>query len=100
MSMTVIIARDVQERYRGFLRSAMLEVDAGVYVSCQLNRDARDRLWDVLAKWFDALSRGSIVMIWRDRGASANIGLKTLGTPRRNIEEIDDFLLTRRDSPK
>ena len=100
MSLTVIITRDVQERYRGFLRSAMLEVDAGVYASAQLNRDVRDRLWDVLADWFQVLSRGSIVMIWRDKDASANIGMRTLGIPRRNIVEIDDFLLTRRDLVK
>lgn len=100
MSLTVIITRDVQERYRGFLRSAMLEVDAGVYASTQLNRDVRDRLWDVLAEWHQVLSRGSIVMIWRDKDASANIGMRTLGMPRRNIVEIDDFLLTRRDFAK
>lgn len=100
MSLTVIITRDVQERYRGFLRSAMLEVDAGVYASAQLNRDVRDRLWDVLAEWYQVLSRGSIVMIWRDKDASASIGMRTLGMPRRNIVEIDDFLLTRRDVSK
>jgi CRISPR-associated protein Cas2 len=99
MSLAVVIARDVQERYRGYLRSAMLEIDAGVYVSDKLDRGARERLWEVLSDWFRTLARGSIVMIWRDREASANIGMKTLGTPRRNIVEIDDFLLTRRELP-
>jgi CRISPR-associated protein Cas2 len=97
MSLTIVITRDVQDRYRGYLRSAMLEVDAGVYVSSRLNRDVRDRLWDVLAEWFGVLSRGSIVMIWRDRDAASNIGMKTLGIPRREITDVDDLLLTRRE---
>jgi CRISPR-associated protein Cas2 len=100
MSLTVVITRDVQERYRGFLRSALLEVDAGVFVSAQINRDARDRLWDVLSDWYRTLSRGSIVMIWRDRDAASSIGMRTLGTPRREIVEADNFLLTRRELSK
>jgi CRISPR-associated protein Cas2 len=86
--MTIIIARDVQERYRGFLRSAMLEVDAGVFVSTQLNRDVRESLWDVLSEWFQVPSRGSIIMIWRYRDASSNIGFNMLGIPRKKYSRI------------
>ena len=100
MNLTIIITRDVQERYRGYLRSAMLEIDAGVFVSAQLNRDVRDRLWKVLKDWFQVLQRGSIVMIWRDKEVSSNIGLRTLGTSRRDIINIHDFLLTRRESAR
>lgn len=100
MSLTVIITRDVQERYHGFLRSAMLEVDAGVYISAMLSRDVRERVWDVLSEWFETLSRGSIIMIWRDRESSSSIGMLTLGDTRRNIIEADDFLLTRRMNQK
>lgn len=32
MSLTVVVTRDVQNRYRGFLGSVMLEVSAGVYI--------------------------------------------------------------------
>ena len=33
MPMTVVVTRDVEARYRGFLASAMLEIAPGVYVS-------------------------------------------------------------------
>ena len=33
MPMTVVVTRDVEPRYRGFLASAMLEIAPGVYVS-------------------------------------------------------------------
>lgn len=100
MSLTIVIARDVQKRFHGFLRSVMIEVDVGVYVSTRLDKAARGRLWSIFEDWFKTLARGSIVMIWRDRSASDHIGLKTLGMPRRDIVDIDNFLLTRRDLKK
>jgi len=36
MALTVLITRDVEDRYRGFLASAMLEVAPGVYSSPHL----------------------------------------------------------------
>jgi hypothetical protein len=40
------------------------------------------------------------MMIWRDKDALSNIGMRTLGIPRREIVEADLCLLTRRDNPK
>ncbi len=94
-ALTLIVTRDVEARYRGFLRSAMLEVVAGIYVSTQLNVDARDRLFLVLENWYKDSMRGSIVMIWRDKDESSDIGLHQLGTTRKEICDVDGFLLTR-----
>ena len=41
MALTVVITRDVEDRYRGFLASAMLEVAPGVYASPTLSAGAR-----------------------------------------------------------
>ena len=43
--MTVVVTRDVESRYRGFLASAMLEVAPGVYVSPDLSNGVRERIW-------------------------------------------------------
>lgn len=94
-ALTVIITRDVESRYRGFLRSAMLEISAGIYISPQLNRDARDRVWEVMAHWHQALHRGSIIMIWRDKTANGHIGLRILGDTIKEFCDVDGFLLTR-----
>ena len=83
MPMTVVITRDVEARYRGFLASAMLEVAPGVYVSPDLSASVRDRVWDVVAKWHATLGRGSLTMIWRNRKASGGLSLRTEATHRK-----------------
>lgn len=92
----MIITRDVQPRYRGFLGSAMLELAPGVYISPRLNPAVRDRLWEVLEDWHKQLARGSIVMVWRERNSIARIGIKMLGEPQKEIVETDGLLLTKR----
>ena len=58
MPMTIVITRDVEARYRGFLASAMLEVSPGVYVSPDLPAGVRERIWKVLQDWFRSLGKG------------------------------------------
>jgi CRISPR-associated protein Cas2 len=38
MPMTVVVTRDVEDRYRGFLSSVMLELAPGVYTGPRLGR--------------------------------------------------------------
>ena len=44
MPMTVIVTRNVEPRYRGFLASAMLEIAPGVYVAPDLSSGVRERV--------------------------------------------------------
>lgn len=60
MSLTVIVTRDVQARYRGFLGSAMLELAPGVYISPRMNQGVRDRVWEVISGWHAQLGDGSL----------------------------------------
>ena len=94
--MTVVVVRDVADRYRGFLASIMPEVAPGVFVSPDLSRGVRDRLWTVLSGWWDGLPGGSIILTWRDDNAAGRLGLSTLGLPRRELIELDGALLVRR----
>lgn len=96
MSLTLIVARDVPKRYHGRLRSIMLEVSVGVYVSTRLNKDTRERLWAQLADWHRALQRGSLVMVWQDRSALDRVGAAFLGEPPKDFVMIDGLMLTRR----
>ena len=93
---TVVITRDVEARYRGFLTSVMLEVAPGIYVSPQLSAGVRDRIWDVVSDWWSTLQRGSLVMIWRDTGAPGNLRIETLGEPAKEIVDADGVLLLKR----
>lgn len=97
MAMTVIVTRDVAPRFRGFLASVMLEIAPGVYTSPRLSAGVRDRVWEVMEAWFDALGGGSIVMTWRDVAAPGGQGIRVLGLPPRRLAEVDGALLVWRE---
>jgi CRISPR-associated protein Cas2 len=94
--MTVVVTRDVESRYRGFLVSAMLEVAPGVYVSPELSKGVRERIWTVISTWYDILNRGAVVMMWRDTTASGGLALRHLGDPPKEIRDADGVLLVKR----
>lgn len=87
MPLTLIVTRDVEMRYRGFLTSVMLEVSAGV----------RTRVWSVLSGWWSELGRGSLTLVWRDTGAAGNLRIETLGEPPKTIVDADGVLLVKRE---
>ena len=94
--MTVVVTRDVESRYRGFLSSAMLEIAPGVYVSPNLSTGVRERIWSVLENWFLSLGRGAVAMIWRDSTATGGLVLRHLGDPPKEIRDADGVLLVKR----
>ena len=94
--MTVVITRDVEARYRGFLASAMLEVAPGVYVSPDLSAGVRERIWTVVDNWYGTLKNGSIVMIWRDRAVTGDLAMRYLGVPPKEICDADGVLLVKK----
>ncbi len=98
MSMTVIVTRDVEDRYRGFLASAMLEIAPGVYTSPRLSKSVRTRIWAVLSDWHGTLRQGSIVMTWRDPAEPGGQGLYSLGEPPKSFVDADGVLLVRKES--
>ncbi|MGI6149816.1 MAG: type I-E CRISPR-associated endoribonuclease Cas2e [Limnochordia bacterium] len=94
--MTVVVTRNVPDRFRGFLASAMLEIGSGVYTSSQLSAGVRDRIWAVLDEWFVGLPDSSIVMVWRDPSTPAGQGLRVLGTPPIDLVELDGIIVARK----
>jgi CRISPR-associated protein Cas2 len=92
----MIVTRDVEARYRGFLTSVMLEVAPGVYVSPRMSAGVRERVWDVLADWWSTLGRGSIVMVWREKRAAGELAIEILGEPPKEIVDADGILLVKR----
>jgi len=96
MAMTVVVTRDVEARYRGFLASVMLEVAPGVYVSPHLSPAVRERVWAVVEKWYSVLGRGALCMIWRDAALAGGLALRHLGDPPKEIRDADGILLVKR----
>lgn len=97
MPLCVIVTRDVEARYRGFLGSAMLEIAPGVYAAPRLSAGVRDRIWTVLSEWHGQLNRGSIVMTWAEPASAGQLGLRTLGNPPKDIVVHENNLLIRRE---
>jgi CRISPR-associated protein Cas2 len=85
----VICATATADRFHGFLRSIMLNPHPGVYVSKDVNKSARERIWTILSEWHDADPRGTVVMIYPDKNRPMGIDFTSLGAPKREIVEIE-----------
>lgn len=96
MGLTVVVTREVTNRYRGFLSSVMLEIAPCTYISPRMNSGVRARTWKVMNEWYDAEPAGSIVMLWRDTNEVGGVGIKILGMPSKELIEQDGLWLTRR----
>ena len=92
MAMTVVVTRDVADRYRGFLASLMPEVAPGVYVSPNLSPAVRNRMWTVLSQWWQTRPGGSILVVWREADAPGGLELVSLGVPVRRLADLDGVL--------
>lgn len=95
MALVTIVTRDVADRFRGFLASVMLEVAPCTYVSPQMSKGVRERIWKVMTQWHTAEPIGSVVMIWRDREATGGVGLSHLGAPSKALIEMDGMWIAR-----
>lgn len=96
MALTVMVTRDVAYRYRGFLASVMLEIAPGVYISPRMTAGVRSRVWKVMCEWHYEEPSGSIVMVWRDANQTGGVGIEALGTPPKELIELDGLWITRR----
>ncbi|HMO31124.1 type I-E CRISPR-associated endoribonuclease Cas2e [Enterovirga sp.] len=94
--MTVVVTRDVADRYRGFLSSVMPEAAPGVFVGAELSKGVRERLWTVMTGWWTEMPGGSVVLLWKDDSEPGRLGLRTLGLPPRTLADLDGALLVRR----
>jgi CRISPR-associated protein Cas2 len=98
--MTVVVTRDVEPRFRGFLASVMLEIAPGVYTSPRMTKGVRERVWEVMADWFRNLGGGCILMTWRDLDSAGGQAIRLLGEPPKTLVDVDGVLLVKRDLPR
>ena len=96
MPLCVVVTRDVEGRYRGFLGSAMLEIAPGVYAHPRMSAGVRDRLWRVVADWHAASGRGSVTMTWAEPRSAGGLGLRTVGESAKDVVGHEGLLLVRR----
>lgn len=93
--MTVVVTVNVEARNRGFLASVMLEIAPGVYTSPRMTSGIRDRIWDVLSKWYYDSGQGAIVMTWSDPEAVGEQRIRLLGEAPKAIVDADGVYLVK-----
>ena len=95
--MTVVVTRNVPDRFRGFLASCMLELAPGVYTSPHMTTAVRDRVWSVCCEWAEAVpDDGGVLMTWQDRQAPSGQAVLMLGWPKKELTELNGVWLDRR----
>lgn len=99
MDMTVVVTRNVPQRYRGFLASCMLEIAPGVYTSPRMSDGVRERVWEVCLEWSAALPPDAgVLLTWRDAKQPSGQGLRILGWAKSDIVDHDGVWLACRAS--
>jgi CRISPR-associated protein Cas2 len=95
--MTVVVTRNVPDRFRGFLASCMLELAPGVYTSPRMTAGVRDRVWAVCCAWADAIpDDGGVLMTCQDQQSPSGQAVLVLGWPRKELAELNGVWLDRR----
>lgn len=95
--MTLVVTRNVPDRFRGFLASCMLELAPGVYTSPHLTKAVRDRVWSVCCEWAEAIpDDGGVLMTWQDKQAPSGQAVLMLGWPKKELAELNGVWLDRR----
>lgn len=97
MAMTVVVTRNVPDRYRGFLASCMCEIAPGVYTAPRMTVAVRKRIWRVLERWFTPGSDRAVVMTWRSPKAPGGQEFQMLGVPRKDLVNHHGIYLSCRD---
>lgn len=97
MAMTIVVTRNVPDRYRGFLASCMCEIAPGVYTAPQMTRAVRERVWSVMVEWWEEVEEQAVLMTWPDRKLAGGQRVRTLGLPRQDLEDHHGVFLARRE---
>lgn len=100
MPFTVVVTRNVPDRTRGFLASAMLEIAPGVYVAPGMSRAVRERIWDVMLEWAALLPEdGGVLMTYPDKGSPGRQAILFIGFPKAELVDVDGVWLACRALP-
>lgn len=95
--MTIAVTRNVPGRFAGFLSSCMQEIAPGVYVAPRLKKAVRERIWQVMMAWEEAIpGDGGVVLLWKSRTAPSGLGVRLLGWPKKELVEHEGLWLTLR----
>jgi CRISPR-associated protein Cas2 len=88
--MVVVILEKSPSSLRGELSRWLFEVKAGVFVGC-ISSLVRDELWKVIT---ERRRQGNAMLIYPTNNEQG-FTTRTLGKPRRTLQDIDGLLLVK-----
>jgi CRISPR-associated protein Cas2 len=75
----------------------MCEIAPGVYTSPRMAAGVRERVWTVLADWFEPKADHAILMTWPDPELQGGQAVRVLGVPRQELCDFHGVYLARRE---
>jgi CRISPR-associated protein Cas2 len=57
----------------------------------------RERVWQVLEKWFEGGENDAILMTWVEHDQPGGQAVRTLGSPKKEVHDHHGVYLARRD---
>lgn len=97
MAMTIVVTRNLPDRFRGFLASCMCEIAPGVYTAPRMVAGIRERVWSVLSDWYEPKPDHSVLMTWPDPDLPGGQEVRVLGAPRNDLWCHHGVYLARRE---
>ncbi len=96
MPMTLVVARNVPERVRGFLASMSVEVAPTVYTAPDMTKGVRERMIAALIELFEPAPDRSILITWPEKGAPGGQAFRVIGAELTKLVEYEGVWLARR----
>jgi CRISPR-associated protein Cas2 len=91
----MVVTRNLPSRFEGFLAGHLLKAGPDVYIGPKMRSRVRERIWEILLDWSDAIpaEEGGIIMVWANAEAPSGLELRTLGWPQKKIVEYEGLWL-------
>ena len=89
--MLVIATENLPPKLRGYLSSWGLQIATGVYVA-NLPARTREEIWATVVRW--ARPETSAILLWGTSSTEQGIAVRSLGSPRRCVQEIEGLLVS------
>ena len=95
MPMTIVVTRNLPARFSGFLSSCMVEIAPAVFIAPRLNKNVRERVWEVAMSWSGSIpGDGGFLMIWHEPRSSSGFDMNMIGWPRKELTQIEGIWLS------
>jgi len=93
--MTIVVTRNLPDRFSGFLASCMVEIAPSVFVAPRLSKNVRERIWEVALNWSPLIpADGGFFMLWNDPRSASGFDMNIIGWPKKEMTQVNGIWLS------